>query len=162
MEKAVERRRAEQVRRLLAAELRPLGFERTKPTFYTTTGEGLVVGFMHIHKFTFCPGFRAHAGVRVLNDPFEGLALNGPTSSPDNLFGDFLDNDESVAKQARLIARWFEKDGLPWVRRALLPGALDDRRAPFEERERQALKEHAQGRPVQERLELSRRELGLK
>ena len=79
MDKAVERSGKEKVLRRLAGALRPLGFERTKPTFFTRRS-GLVVEFIHLHKYTFEPSFRVHLGIRVVNDPSPDVALNGPDS----------------------------------------------------------------------------------
>jgi hypothetical protein len=38
----------------------------------------LVTPFFHFHKFTFGLRFRIHLGVRIMNDTFVALALNGP------------------------------------------------------------------------------------
>ena len=45
-----ETSRAEKVRRLLQVPLRELGFERTKPTFFTRS-RAPVVHFIHLHKY---------------------------------------------------------------------------------------------------------------
>lgn len=76
-EKKQEARDARKVLRLLAKRLRPLGFERTKPTFFVRPGN-VLLEFVHVHKYTFGPRFRLHLGVRVRFDRFVGQALNGP------------------------------------------------------------------------------------
>ncbi|MBX9902318.1 MAG: DUF4304 domain-containing protein [Burkholderiaceae bacterium] len=78
-EKKQESRDAQKVLRLLAKRLKPLGFERTKPTFFTRSGR-YVLEFVHVHKFTFGPEFRVHFGVRVRSDELAGAHLNGPDS----------------------------------------------------------------------------------
>jgi len=76
-EKKQEARDAQKVLRLLAKKLRPLGFERTKPTFFVRPGN-VLLEFVHVHKYTFGPRFRLHLGVRVRFDRFAAQALNGP------------------------------------------------------------------------------------
>ena len=76
-EKKLEARDAQKVLRLLAKKLRPLGFERTKPTFFVRPGN-VLLEFVHVHKYTFGPRFRLHLGVRVRFDRFVAQALNGP------------------------------------------------------------------------------------
>lgn len=76
-EKKQEARDAQKVLRLLAKKLRPLGFERTKPTFFVRPGK-VLLEFVHVHKYTFGPRFRLHLGVRVRFDRFAAQALNGP------------------------------------------------------------------------------------
>lgn len=78
-EKKQESRDAQKVLRLLAKKLKPLGFERTKPTFFTRSGR-YVLEFVHVHKFTFGPIFRVHFGIRVRSDEFAAAHLNGPDS----------------------------------------------------------------------------------
>lgn len=70
MEKKIETSGKNKIYRKLAKHLADLDFERTKTTFYTRSKE-YVVEFIHLHKFTFCPGFRVHFGIRVLIDSFD-------------------------------------------------------------------------------------------
>ena len=79
MDVIAKRRGAERVRRLLGTKLRPLGFVRGKTSFWARP-QGHVIEFLHLHLFTFTPAFRAHAGIRVVNDTSAAAALNGPTS----------------------------------------------------------------------------------
>jgi hypothetical protein len=79
VDKASERAGAGKVLTRLARALRPLGFARTKPTFFTRPRE-LVIEFVHLHKYSFAPDFRVHLGLRVTNDPFGAAPLNGPDS----------------------------------------------------------------------------------
>jgi hypothetical protein len=76
-EKKQESRDAQKVLRLLAMKLKPLGFERTRPTFFVRPGN-VLLEFVHVHKYTFGPRFRLHLGVRVRFDQFVAQALNGP------------------------------------------------------------------------------------
>ena len=79
MDKLLERSNKNKILRQLGSLLQELGFRRTKPTFFTRPC-GLVVEFVHLHKYTFAPDFRIHLGIRVANDTFEAVALNGPDS----------------------------------------------------------------------------------
>ena len=78
-EKKQEYRDAQKVLRLLAKELKVLGFERTKTTFFVRPTE-LGIEFIHVHKFSFSPAFRVHFGFRVRTDEFPAAHLNGPSS----------------------------------------------------------------------------------
>jgi hypothetical protein len=69
-----ERSRTEKVRRRLQVPMRELGFERTKPTFFTHS-HGVVIHFIHLHKYSFASKFRVHLGIRVSNDAFPAAAL---------------------------------------------------------------------------------------
>lgn len=78
-EKKRESRDAQKVLRLLARKLQPLGFLRTKLTFFARPAQhGLE--FVHVHKFSFEASFRVHFGFRVRSDDFPAAHLNGPTS----------------------------------------------------------------------------------
>jgi hypothetical protein len=77
--KKQESRDAQKVLRLLAKKLAPLGFRRTKSTFFTRPTK-LGLEFVHVHKFSFAASFRVHFGLRVRTDEFPAAHLNGPTS----------------------------------------------------------------------------------
>lgn len=128
---------AQKVLRLLAKKLKLLGFERTKPTFFTRTGR-YVVEFVHVHKFTFGPMFRVHFGVRVRSDAFTAAHLNGPCSDemadpavPDRRRYEltFAPDEASWELCAAAILQCVSTEGVAWFaslenERALLaPGA---------------------------------------
>jgi hypothetical protein len=79
MDTVTKRRAAEKVRRAVTKHLSASGFVRGKSTFWARP-RGHVIEFVHLHLFTFEPAFRAHCGIRVLNDDFVAAALNGPDS----------------------------------------------------------------------------------
>ena len=79
MDERTERRRKERILRSLAEGLTSHGFTRTKRTWYARLNGG-AAEFIHVHKFTFGPHFRMHAGRRLVNDDSENVALNGPDS----------------------------------------------------------------------------------
>lgn len=115
MDKQIEKKYAEMIRKKVAEILKPLGFVRTKPTFYTRSSDDRIE-FVHLHKFTFCPRFRVHIGIRLLCDPFDAIALNGEDSdrfkSKYNL--DFSMSEESVLQCASNIMLFVQNIGLPW------------------------------------------------
>jgi hypothetical protein len=79
MDKKLERANKDKVLRHVAKRLSELGFNRSKPTFFTRMS-GPVVEFVHLHKFTFAAEFRAHLGIRIVNESSAAVGLNGPSS----------------------------------------------------------------------------------
>jgi Domain of unknown function (DUF4304) len=126
-----ESRDAQKVLRILAKALRPLGFERTKPTFFTRQGK-YVVEFVHLHKYTFGPMFRVHLGVRVRSDQFPAVALNGPAF--DTLLGggavgasrrfEFRSDPDAVATCAELLRELIATTGEEWFHEFNKPAGL--------------------------------------
>jgi len=119
--KKQESRDAQKVLRVLATRLKPLNFERTKPTFYTRPRK-FVVEFVHVHKYTFGPMFRVHLGVRLRCDEDTAAALNGPsfdalpnggTPGTARRF-QFTSAPEAVARCAELMGELVETAGAEW------------------------------------------------
>ena len=157
------------MRRLLQVPLRELGFERTKPTFFTRS-RAPVVHFIHLHKYSFAPDFRVHLGIRVSNDAFPAAALNGPDShayvckgAPGGRvynFGfhlapeTFVRCADEIAAYVRTIALpWFEA----WSDTGRLLAAPD---SPLDVDARAALAAALDAGPDAERVALTRRLLG--
>ena len=120
-EKKQEARDAQKVLRLLAKRLQPLGFDRAKPTFFVRPGH-VLLGFVHVHKYTFGPRFRLHLGVRIRFDKFVAQALNGPAfdgepgpNEPDaqGRFN-YRSDAETIAACAEAMARTVETAGNQW------------------------------------------------
>jgi hypothetical protein len=131
-EKKQESRDAQKVLRLLARKLKPLGFERTKPTFFTRSGR-YVLEFVHVHKFTFGPIFRIHFGVRVRSDEFSAAHLNGPDS--DSIADprtpgrrryelSFTPNEASWESCSEAMLQCVSAEGLRWFASSTNPTAL--------------------------------------
>jgi hypothetical protein len=121
-EKKQESRDAQKILRLLAKKLKPLGFERTKSTFFTRSSL-YVLEFVHIHKFSFGPKFRVHFGVRVRSDTFSAAALNGPNSDsiaspemPSRRRYDFSFDSNAVSWEScsEAIFQCVSEEGLLW------------------------------------------------
>jgi hypothetical protein len=111
MNKPLERKNQDKVLRQLGRLLPEIGFRRTKPTFFTRP-RGLVVEFVHLHKYTFAAEFRIHLGLRVTNDGFDAAALNGPDSlpyvckgSPSGRQYNFRFHEAAARDLARFVAR---------------------------------------------------------
>ena len=138
-EKKQESRDAQKVLRLLADMLKPLGFRRTKPTFYTRQTSH-VIEFVHVHKYTFAASFRVHFGVRVRSDSFPAAGLNGPCADgvPDpNAPGlrlhdfDFTPDEESWKRCAELMHQHIEKEGISWFASVAGPEVLLSKNSPL-------------------------------
>ena len=150
--------------------LRELGFDRTKPTFFTRP-RAQTVHFIHLHKYSFAPEFRVHLGIRVSNDAFPAAALNGPDSqpyvckgAPDGRvynFGFHL-APETLARCADEIAAYVRTVALPWFdawsdpRRLLTAPA-----SPLDADARAALATALDAGPDPERVALTRSLLGV-
>ena len=104
MDTSAKRSSAGKVKRHFGKLLSEFGFKRTKPTFWTRPN-ATTIDFVHLHLYTFAPSFRVHCGVRALDDPFEAIALNGPSSNgaPLNPF-DFDVSESSQESCANLMA----------------------------------------------------------
>ena len=79
MDKQMEVKLSEKVKKLLSKCVKENNFIRSKPTFYTRVLEDRIE-FIHLHKFTFGPMFRIHIGIRFLFDDWDAISLNGPDS----------------------------------------------------------------------------------
>jgi len=120
-ERKQDTRDAQKVLRRLARKLRPMGFERTKPTYFIRP-RPLIAEFVHVHKYSFAPAFRVHFGIRVRNDDFDSAALNGPhfshrvdPESPGLFSGlEFTPDIESIEACANDLARLVASDGIRW------------------------------------------------
>lgn len=164
-----ERSDARTVLRLLATELAPLGFKLTKPAFFTRPSE-FVVEFVHIHKYRSSPSFRIHLGIRVLNDAWRAVALNGPCidgllNSDGSLYTakfDFTADPASMALCARLMAEVIRCKGDPWFN-GMRPHQklLDLGDSPLRPDEKAALRTAMSGAFHADAIAKSRRLLGL-
>lgn len=120
MDKKIEKSNADKIKRKLAQLLKPYGFTRTKATFYTRVLNDRIE-FVHLHKFTFGPRFRAHIGIRFLCDEFEAVALNGPDSDIyryNNIYTlEYSEDEESLDPCAAEILAFVIEAGFPWFKK---------------------------------------------
>jgi hypothetical protein len=167
MDAREKRNRAEAVRRRLSRDLSPLGFRRTKTSFWTRERE-FVVEFIHLHLFSYAPAFRFHLGIRVLNDLFVAPALNG-LDTPDGWYGDrprylleFSDSEESIHRCADNLLRIVKDIATPWFDRLVDPQVLVTAAdSPLKDDEKTALAEALAGESVATRVAASRAMLGV-
>ena len=160
MDLATKSRRAEQVRRRITGLLAPLGFQRTKTSFWTRPREN-VVEFLHLHLFKLAPAFRAHIGLRVINDPLQQPALNGPFT--DETWKEYdlrLTDSDDPRPCAEAIVRFFEEVGQPWLDQWPDEEALVGPSSPLDRMARDGLKSAMAGKVRPENVELTYQLLG--
>jgi hypothetical protein len=156
-----DRARTERIRRKLASKLVELGFRRTKTSFFTRPRKHWVE-FIHLHKFTFTTGFRVHFGVRVLNDSFDAIALNGPDSDTAGFRLNFGQTEESANACVDEICVFCKKKGEKWFRRIRRPTVmLWFPNSPLGWKERKALLMAIRGKVNHANVERSKELLGL-
>ncbi|MGM9425444.1 hypothetical protein [Hydrogenophaga sp. MI9] len=158
MEKKEERRLARKIVRAVAKEFQAIGFLHTKPTFIVRPFKGFVQ-FMHFHNYSFGPDLRVHFGIRVLNDPFIAVALNGPSSDEGGRY--WPDEEHTMICTSRLV-ELVRREGLPWF--SVLSSAemlLTSLETPLRESDRTALLEDMDGRRNEASWQNSMRLLGL-
>jgi hypothetical protein len=159
MDKRIERNLARRIVRAVARELGDVGFRQTKPTFVIRPGD-IVTPFFHFHKFTFGPYFRIHLGVRVMNDTFVALALNGPSHEH---AGQYSENEEDIRQCVQVMATYCRAQGLPWLERWSDPKELlTAKDTPLHPEDREALSNALSGRLNVRAIALSESLLGLR
>ena len=158
MNKEDERRLARKIVRAVARALRSCGFLHTKPTFIVRPCEGFVQ-FVHFHKYSFGPSFRVHFGIRVMNDSFPAVALNGPSS---NSVGNYWPDEEQTMICTSRLIELVQQEGLPWFSDLSNSEALlSSPKSPLIERDRLALLEALSGQGSKTNRQYSERLLGL-
>lgn len=125
-----------------------------------------MIEFLHLHLYRF-PAFRAHAGIRVLNDSFEAPHLNGPTSQEywsgeqHTYRIDFAETGESLELCAAEISRFCAEIAEPWFERYREPRMLLAADSPLTKSERSSLERSLSGLNDVKAAELSRELLGV-
>jgi hypothetical protein len=158
MNKGIERSLARKIIRKVGKEFRSRGFLHSKPTFLVRSFDHFA-WFIHFHKFSFGPQFRAHFGVRIMNDPFDAVALNGPSIERAGRYE--IDEEETMKCTQQLISL-IEGDGLTWFSSLSNTDELmRSSRSPLQDRDRQALLEDLGGRKSDLNWRISERLLGL-
>ena len=165
-----ERSSRDKMLRRLANHLREVGFVRGKSTFFWREAP-LVIEFIHVHKFSFGPGFRIHAGLRVIADSFQAAALNGPDSDvyrcPDSPNGkryrlSYSKDDESIDRCAEHAAEWCSDVAEPWFARwRNLDDLVADAESPLSSTAKAALSQSIDGIPSPDAVSISRAIVGL-
>jgi hypothetical protein len=169
------RKRVEEISRAFTKELAPLGFERTRRTFWVR-GHEQTADVIHIHRFGISygapsnasVGFRLHLAIRVLNAPFPAIALNGPTSDEAPREGRYhlrfnAESLDSFDRCAADLVRYVREIGEPWFSRFRDADALLlDGESPLQDDDKAGLRAALNGQSVAENLAISKQELGWK
>lgn len=159
MDTKAKRAAAEKVRRRFSREIDSLGFIRTRSSFWTKPRPH-VIEFVHLHLFSVAPAFRIHLGIRVLNDSFEAVALNGPATSDSESFV-FDSPGASISSCAASMAQWCRVNGEPWFKSLRDPRTLLSDDSPLDPGGRSALREALTSGPTPQRVRLSQELLGV-
>lgn len=130
-DKVLERNNKNKVLRLVAQRIKKYGYLKTKPTIFTRV-RGPVIEFLHLHKFTFEASFRAHLGIRVINETRAAVGLNGPSSDEIAVEGTnqrkynfpYSESVESLDHCADLIMEFVEIFAEPWFEKWREPAKL--------------------------------------
>lgn len=130
----------ERVCQELSAGISHFGFNRTKEMFWTRRSL-YTIGFIHLHRVGSTRSartnalvrFRAHFGIRVLNDTFPTATLNGPNSGAP----EFRTSGYPLRFNAAIgityekcvvdLVRFVVKQGQPWFGQFSNPSSLIDR-----------------------------------
>ena len=125
------------------------------------------VQFVHLHLFTFDPSFRVHLGIRVLNDTFSALALNGLMShdgwalAARKYVFSFSTSENSIKKCAGELVAYVSEVGVPWFERFAAPGALLAQDSPLSDTEKARLSLALDGPADPAAIAASRKLLGI-
>lgn len=156
-QKKLERANAGKVVRRFSRKAATLGFSQRKRSMWFARESGLTAQFVHVHKFSFGRYFRIHLGIRVLNDPDEVIALNGPHTTENLNFGF---NDESIERCAQAMFDFLIEQAEPWFRGQTVDQLLQPNSCLYPE-ERDALRRAVNGDFSNEAERLSRMAMGL-
>jgi hypothetical protein len=166
-------RREEEACVAFTREVERLGFERTRKKFWVRLHEH-TADVLHLHRYGISYGaplnasvsLRVHLAIRVLNDSFPSIALNGPDtgSAPREGRYHLRFNAESLDSFDRCVqdlARYVREIGEPWFARfGDADTLLSDGESPLPEDAKTSLRA-ALDRSSIETLTLTRKELGL-
>jgi hypothetical protein len=142
----IVRERQEDACREFTMRVASSGFKRSKKMFWTRRHEH-TVDVIHLHRngssyggpINFKVSFRVHFAIRVLNDSFEEVALNGPMSDP-TLMREGRYHHSFNAKSGDMfdrciddIFRFVAEQGEPWFSTYSEPSRLLATDSPLKE-----------------------------
>lgn len=156
-ERKTERSNAGKIMRMFARKIEAQGFKRKKQSAWFAKEFGHIAHFVHVHKFTFGPCFRVHLGVRVLNDSFEAITLNGPDFTQGF---DYSDDEGSLEPCAIRMYEFAQRDGKNWFERQDL-ALLTSTQSCLSEDARNLLEQAISGHENIKNIQHSRSLLGL-
>jgi hypothetical protein len=170
----VVRTREEEACVAFSRDVEPLGFVRTKKRLWVRLREH-TADVLHLHRGGISYGaplnasvnLRLHLAIRVLNDSFAGLHLNGPDSGAAPREGRYhlrfnAESLDSFDRCVRDLGRYVRDVGEPWLARFRHADALlNHPDSPLHEDARTSLRAAVDGRPSADALALTNKELGL-
>ena len=163
----LKRALSEKIRRRLSSSLEALGFSRAKTTFWIRPQEH-TVEFVHLHLFSFAASFRVHLGIRVRNDKFEAIALNGLHSLPGRYENGsrynfrFTTKPETIDRCSSELFRFVVERGEPWFHRfGHIENLLELSDSPLNAEEKSCLKRAVDGVADSDNIAVSQKLLGL-
>jgi len=160
-DKKREQSNGQKVLRRFAKMAKELGFVR-KSNWFSREQE-LVAHVIHFHKYTFGSYFRMHVCIRVLNDSWDKIALNGLESSELSAYErkfEYGDNEESIVKCAEIMLEALKEVAIPWFELNTVE-VLCKPDSPIIESGREGLINAVNGKPNIEYIQNSREKLGL-
>jgi hypothetical protein len=157
MDKKSEQLARQKILWRFSKHLQRLGFSRSKSSFFIRPAQHLIE-FIHVHKYSFDSDFRVHLGLRVLTDPFEAVALNGPDSHEavcrKKYDFHFDESGESVEECAESLFRFCAEDGEEWFKSwRKLERLLQDQGSPLGAEAKKALASALSGSCVRNMLQ---------
>jgi hypothetical protein len=156
-------------------ELESMGFERTRKKVWVRLHEH-TADVLHLHRGGISYGaplnasvsLRLHLAIRVLNDSFPGIHLNGPNSDGAPREGRYhlrfnAESLDSFDRCVRDLARYVREVGEPWfLLNREAEALLTNAEFPLHDDERASLRAALDGRTSADALAVSDKELGLK
>ena len=167
METKEKRHAALTIARALTKSLALLGFKKTKPSFWTRPA-GPTIQFIHLHLFSYAPAYRVHLGIRVLNEDFPAVALNG-LSSQDGWFKteneyrlEFDGSNASIDRCVKNLARFCAEVAEPWFSQFADPiDLIVNARSPLNKEQKEWLRLALDGKVQKKNVQRSKKLLGL-
>jgi hypothetical protein len=167
-------RREEEACVAFSKEIERLGFGRTRKKFWVRVHE-YTADVLHIHRGGMSYGaplsasmsLRLHLAIRVLNDSFPSLHLNGPDTDEAPREGRYhlrfnAESLDSFDRCVRDLARYVREIGEPWFSLFRTTDALlTSSGSPLSDDARTSLRAALDGRASGDALALTKKELGL-
>lgn len=161
----------EKIFKTISGSLSELGFQRTKSTFWVKELSN-TIQFIHIHTFSFNYSFRIHLGIRVKNDSFKAVSLNGPCSfdgwwKSQGLFSKkrelvFNEKVDSINICSNNVLEFVKTIGLIWFSKFTDDHELlTNQDSPLKHDEKVALNEMIDGNEIKKNIDLSNKILRL-
>ena len=166
-------RREEEACVAFTADVGRLGFERTLKKFWVRLHEH-TADVLHLHRSGISYGaplnasvsFRLHLAIRVLNDSFPAIALNGPNTEGAPREGRYhlrfnAESLDSFDRCVQDLARYVREVGEPWFARFRGSDTLlSHGESPLQEDAKTCLRAALDGRSSAEAVTLTKKALG--